>query len=368
MAVTAWLAPVSGRDRISLAEAGVPSLGGARRPAAEEEDDLERDAPAAGTPQVLLIDPALRTLVGRFAELLPSEVSVGAVSTFGLEELRELASAAIVFVNARRQIDRATIASAPALRLVQMIGVGTDPLDLDALAEAGVAAAYNPGVNRTGAAEHTIMLMLALIKRLPASDRATREGQFLPGEIIARGIDDLADATVGIVGMGHIGQAVAERLVPFGTRIVYHTRRPVPDVEARLGAEWLPLDELLRRSTILTLHVPLSPATHHLIGATEIALMPRGSWLVNAGRGGLVDEAALRDAIERGHLAGAALDVLERETDGGNPFADLPDVIVTPHLGGGSRNSMAAVVERCVANINRLLAGEPLVDLVGRPT
>jgi phosphoglycerate dehydrogenase-like enzyme len=290
------------------------------------------------------------------------------VSSFELEELRQLASAAVVFVNARRRIDRATVAAAPALRLVQMIGVGTDPLDLDALAEAGVAAAYNPGVNRMGAAEHTIMLMLALIKRLPASDRATRAGRFLPGEVIARGIDDLADATVGIVGMGNIGQAVAERLVPFGSRIVYHARRPLPEVEARLGAAWLPLEELLRRSTILTLHVPLSPATHHLIGAAELARMPPGAWLVNAGRGGLVDEAALRDAIERGHLAGAALDVLEQETDGGNPFADLPDVIVTPHLGGGSRNSMAAVVERCAANITRLLNGEPLADLVDRST
>ena len=179
-----------------------------RLPATQEDDDLQHDAPAVSTPRVLLVDPALRTLVGRFAERLPADVSVEGVSTFELDELNLLASAAVVFVNARRRIDRETIASAPALRLVQMIGVGTDPLDLDALAEAGVAAAYNPGVNRTGAAEHTIMLMLALIKRLPASDRATREGRFLPGEIISRGIDDLADATVGIVGMGHIGQAM----------------------------------------------------------------------------------------------------------------------------------------------------------------
>jgi len=328
--------------------------------------ELSSHAPAASPPQVLLVDPALKSLVGPFAHRLPADVSVGSVSTFELDELRELASAAVVFINARRRIDRATIESAPALRLVQMIGVGTDPLDLDALAEAGVATAYNPGVNRTGAAEHTIMLMLALIKRLPASDQATRAGRFLPGEIIAHGIDDLADATVGIVGMGHIGQAVAERLAPFGPRIIYHARRSVPDVEARLGAQWLPLDELLSRSTIVTLHLPLSPATHHLIGAPELARIPRGSWLVNAGRGGLVDEVALRDAIERGHLAGAALDVLERETDGGNPFAAIPDVIVTPHLGGGSRNSMAAVVERCAANITRLLAGEPLVDVVDR--
>jgi phosphoglycerate dehydrogenase-like enzyme len=164
--------------------------------------------------------------------------------------------------------------------------------------------------------------------------------------------------------MGHIGQAVAERLVPFGATIVYHSRRPVPDVEARFGAERLPLEEVLGRSNILTLHVPLTPETHHLIGAREMAAMPRGSYLVNAGRGGLVDEAALRSAITNGHLAGAALDVLEHETDGVNPFADVPDVIVTPHLGGGSRNSMNGVVERCTANIRRFLAGDAVVDQV----
>ena len=211
------------------------------------------------------------------------------------------------------------------------------------------------------------MLMLALIKRLSTSELATRAGRFAPGEIISGGIDDLADTTVGLVGMGHIGQAVAERLVPFGARIVYHSRRPVPEIEARLRAEWLPLNEVLRRSNILTLHVPLTPETHHVIGAAEIALMPSGSYLINAGRGGLVDEAALRDAIASGHLAGAGLDVLEHETDGVNPFADLPEVIVTPHLGGGSRNSMNGVVERCTANIRRFLAGEPVLDQIPLP-
>jgi phosphoglycerate dehydrogenase-like enzyme len=164
--------------------------------------------------------------------------------------------------------------------------------------------------------------------------------------------------------MGQIGRAVAERLVPFGARIVYHSRRPVPDVETRFGAQRRPFEEVLRDSTILTLHVPLTPQTHHLIGAAEIATMPRGSYLVNAGRGGLVDEGALRSAIASGHLAGAGLDVLEHETDGVNPFADVPEVIVTPHVGGGSRNSMNGVVERSTANIRRFLAGEAVLDQV----
>ena len=104
----------------------------------------------------------------------------------------------------------------------------------------------------------------------------------------------------------------------------------------------MPLDELLGSSNIVTLHIPLTPETYHIIGRAEMAAMPAGSWLVNAGRGGLVDETALRDAVASGHIAGAALDVLEHETDGTNPFADVPEVIVTPHLGGASRNSMNA--------------------------
>ncbi len=317
--------------------------------------------------KVLLVDPALAVLADRFAGALPDDVTVMAVADFSDEEFRRLAADATVLVNARRPIDAATLAMAPAVRFIQMIGAGTDTLDRSALAEAGVVAAYNPGVNRTGAAEHAIMLMLALIKRLPASYESTRAGSFAPGEIISRGIDDLADANVGIVGMGHIGQAVVERLVPFGARIAYYSRRQVPDIEARFGAEWLPFEELLRRSNILTLHVPLTPETHHLIGRAEIASMPRGSYLINAGRGGLVDEIALRGAITSGHLAGAGLDVLEHETDGVNPFADVPEVIVTPHLGGGSRNSMNGVVERSTANIRRFLAGDAVVDQIAIP-
>jgi phosphoglycerate dehydrogenase-like enzyme len=314
--------------------------------------------------KVLLADPALAALADRFADRLPDDVAVVAVTDFSDGEFRRLAADATVLVNARRPIDAATLAMAPAVRFIQIIGAGTDTLDGAALADAGVVAAFNPGVNRTGAAEHTIMLMLALIKRLPASDRATREGRFAPAEIITRGIDDLADATVGIVGMGHIGQAVAERLVAFGARIVYHSRRQMPEIDERFGAERLELDEVLRRSNIVTLHVPLTPETHHLIGRTEIATMPPFSYLINAGRGGLVDEAALRDAIVRGHLAGAALDVLEHETDGLNPFGDVPEIIVTPHLGGGSRNSMNGVVERSTANIRRFLAGQEVSDRI----
>lgn len=314
--------------------------------------------------KVLFIDPALAPFVDRFAERLPAGLDIDIVADFSDADLAGRAADATIFVDARRRIDDATLAMAPNLRYIQFIGVGFDPVDRGAAASAGVAVAYCPGVNRNGTAEHTVMLMLALLKRLPLTETMTRDGRFAPGDIIATGIDDLADATVGLVGLGHIGSAVAERLAPFGPTILYHTRQPVADAERRLGASHVPFEELLRRSTILSLHVPLSAKTHHLIGATELAAMPRGSYLVNAGRGGLVDEAALREAITSGHLAGAGLDVVEVEIDGINPFADLPQVIVTPHVGGGSRNSMNNVVERCTDNINRYLGGEPLQDLL----
>lgn len=313
--------------------------------------------------KVLLIDPALAMLRDRFAERLPADVEVAVVADFSNEEFRRHAADATILVNARRPIDAETLSMAPSTQFIQIIGAGTDTIDRAAVAAAGITVAYNPGVNRTGAAEHAIMLMLALLKRLPSTERATRAGRFAPAEIIAGGIDDLADAIVGLVGMGHIGQSVAARLAPFGSTVIYHARHPAPDAE-RVGARLLPLADLLASSNIVSLHVPLTPETHHLIGERELASMPAGSYLINTGRGGLVDEAALREAIENGHLAGAALDVLEHETDGVNPFADVPGVIVTPHLGGGSRNSMSGVVERCTANIRRFLAGEPVADVI----
>jgi phosphoglycerate dehydrogenase-like enzyme len=312
---------------------------------------------------VLMTEPALAAMAGPLMHLLPG-VDVAVAAGFEDAELARLGADAVVLINARRRIDAATLALTPRVRLVQLIGVGYDSVDLAAMSAAGVAVAYNPGVNREGAAEHTIMLMLASIKRLPRSEEGARAGRFATGEVIAAGIGDLSGATIGLVGMGDIGRAVAERLVAFGPRILYHTRRPVPDVEQRLGAVRVTLAGLLAASDIVSLHVPLTGETHHIIGEAELASMRPGGYLINAGRGGLVDEDALRRAIVSGHLGGAALDVLETETDGRNPFADLTNVIVTPHLGGASRRSLEGVVPRCAANIRRFLAGEPLVDPV----
>ena len=201
-------------------------------------------------PKVLLIDPALVLLADAFRALLPETVEVAATATFDDEEFARLAVDADVLINARRPIDAATLAMAPRARFVQLFGVGRDTVDVAATAAAGVVAAYNPGVNAVGVAEQTLMLMLALIKRIPHSERLSRAGRFATAELIGTGIGDLSGATVGLVGLGDIGRAVAERLVPFGPRVAYcaGTRRSA-DVEAQLGLTWSPLPELLRTST-----------------------------------------------------------------------------------------------------------------------
>ncbi len=152
--------------------------------------------------KVLLIDPALAVAVDRFRHLLPASVEIAVTSSFENDELARLAADADILVNARRRIDAAMLAMAPRVRFIQLIGIGYDTVDVAAVASAGITVAYNPGVNATGVAEQTLMLMLALVKRLPWSEQSSRAGQFATAELIGAGIDDLAGATVGLIGTG----------------------------------------------------------------------------------------------------------------------------------------------------------------------
>ena len=230
-------------------------------------------------------------------------------------------------------------------------------------------AAYTPGANAVAVAEHTILLMLALLKRFPAAESATRQGGWPTLELFQAGLGDLANATVGLVGFGSIGRAVAQRLTPFGSHLSYTARHAVdPATEQQFDVRYASLDDLLASSTIVSFHVPLTADTRRLIGETELAKMPAGSFLVNTSRGEVIDETALHRAIENGKLGGAALDVLTNERPGGNPFVDLPQVIVTPHIAGGSRAAVERAIQMALANIMRYLRGEPVHDLVPMPS
>ena len=319
-------------------------------------------------PGVLLIDPLPAPLIERLRPAFPPTAPFEVVSSYSDEDLARHAAETEILLVIHRKVDAHLLSLLPRVRLVQRVGVGYDNLDLAALQAAGIVAAYTPGANAIAVAEHTILLMLALLKRFVAAESATRRGDWPTAELAQAGMGELAGATVGLVGMGYIGRAVAERLAPFGSRLLYTTRHAVDlAIEQQYGLRYVSLDDLLASSTIVSLHLPLTGASRGLIGEAELAKMRSGAFLVNTSRGEILEEAALRRALVSGKLAGAALDVLNNESPGGNPFADLPQVIVTPHIAGGTSAGIERAVQMAIANVVRFLRGEPLLDLIPMP-
>ena len=315
--------------------------------------------------RILLIDPMPPPLVERMRPMFPAGADLDIVHSLSEEDLARHAAEAEILLVVQRRVDAHILSILPHVRFVQRVGVGYDNLDLEALQAAGVVAAYTPGANAVAVAEHTILPMLALLKRFPAAESATRQGGWPTMDLFQAGLGDLANATVGLVGFGSIGRAVAQRLTAFGSHLSYTARHAVdPATEQQFGVRYASLDDLLASSTIVSLHVPLTADTRRLIGETELAMMQAGSFLVNTSRGEVIDEAALHRAIENGKPGGAALDVLTNEGPGGNPFVDLPQVIVTPHIAGGSRAAVGRAIQMALANIARYLRGEPVHDLV----
>ncbi len=318
-------------------------------------------------PKVLLTQPFPPATVARLRALLPPNVELDMVPNLEQTEFAAHAQNADVLLTAYRRVDASLLALAPQVRFIQQLGVGYNNIDVAAVAAAGILASHTPGVNSEAVAEHTIMLMLALLKRFTQAEQSARAGQWAYQAMMEMGLGDLSGATVGLIGLGAIGKATAERLRPFGSRLLYTSRRRVEaETEARLELTYLSLPELLAASNIVSLHLPLTEETRHLIGEQTLGQMQRGAFLVNTARGGLVDEAALRSAIESGQLGGAALDVVEHETEGGNPFTDLPQVLVTPHVAGISRAAASRMMQTALANLGRFLSGQtPLYPIPG---
>lgn len=319
-------------------------------------------------PTILITEPVPPPLFNAIRAALPSEIALNAVESLSLDDFAPRAAAADILLVGHRRIDAPLLDLAPRVRFIQRLGSGYDNIDVAAVAARGIPAAYTPGANAIAVAEHTVALMLALIKRLVPAVEATRANRWAFAELTANGLGDIADSTVGLVGLGQIGRAVADRLAPFGPRLLYTKRQPLdPDAEARVGVRYAALDDLLATSTIVSLHVPATTENRRFIGERELKLIRQGALLINTARGDLVDEAALRRAIECGHLAGAGLDVLRREANGGNPFAHLPQVLVTPHVGGVSRGARKRILQMAVENIGRVLAGQSPLYLVPGP-
>ncbi len=251
-------------------------------------------------------------------------------------------------------------AAANKLKLVQLMSVGYDRFNLDGAREAKLPVSVNGGANAIAVAEHAIMLMLSSLKRVHALDQAVRNGGWRSATVGTQRVYELWHSTVGIVGMGRIGQEVAKRLVNWEATIMYYDPyRLSPEREQELGVRYVELDELLRASDAVTVHVPLNARTRHLIDAESLSIMKSTAVLVNTARGGLVDEAALAAALKEGRILGAGLDVLSEEPPpADHPMFELANVVLTPHTAGPTWQSFPRRFANCFANIERVQRGE----------
>lgn len=252
-------------------------------------------------------------------------------------------------------------AAGPGLRCVANVAVGYDNVDLEAAVERGVAVTNTPGVLDDATADLTIALLLAATRRLGEGERVIREGRPWAWSMSFMLGHDLRGKLLGVVGLGGIGRRVAERARAFGMRIVYSGRNAAdPEVAATLGAERLGLAELLATADAVTLHVPLSEETHHLISAERLALMKPTAVLVNTARGPVVDEAALVEALRERRLAAAALDVYEHEPRVHPGLVELDNATLVPHLGSATVETRRAMAELAARNAIAAVRGEPL--------
>ncbi len=260
------------------------------------------------------------------------------------------------------------LGDAPRLRVVANMAVGYDNVDAEAAAAAGVWATNTPGVLHETTADLAFALLLAAARNLVLSDRDTRDGGWVTWSPTAFLGHDPFGATLGIVGLGEIGRAVARRAAGFGMTVLAATRTPRPEVERELGVERVSLPELLSRSDFVSLHVPYGPETEGLMGAAEFAAMKETAILVNTSRGGVVDQDALVEALRVGAIGGAALDVTVPEPlPLDHPLYGFPNVTITPHIGSASHATRARMAEMAARNIIAVLAGEEPPNPVNRP-
>lgn len=274
---------------------------------------------------------------------------------------REIADAEVL-LHALKPVTAAMIAGAPKLRLIQKVGVGVNTIDLEAARTAGVAVANMPGTNSQAVAEMTLALMLSVLRRLSYLDPLTRRGQgWTPDDDLVDGSGEIAGRTVGFVGYGASASRLGAALEALGANVIYTALSAKPDLPGR----FVTLDVLLASADIVSLHLPLTPQTEGMIGRDALAAMRPGAILVNTARGGLVDEAALVEALRSGRLRGAGLDVFVQEpVDPANPLLSLPNVVVAPHLAWLTPETLDRSLVVAFENCRRLQAGEPLLNRV----
>lgn len=253
------------------------------------------------------------------------------------------------------KIPKEVLEAATRLKVIGVHGAGVDHIDIDFAQKRGVQIIRTPEALTNTVAEFTVGLMLSLLRKIPKADATVRCNDWHKKYTDLIGVD-LADKTVGIIGLGRIGYAVAKKLKAFNVNLIYCKRAKAIEAERQIGAKFVKLSQLLRRSDIISIHVPLTAQTQHMISQAEFGLMKKGVYMVNTSRGAVIDEKALHDALASGKVAGAALDVFESEPLSLNsPLMKLDNVILTPHLAASSQEALKRMATTVATEVVRAL-------------
>ena len=273
----------------------------------------------------------------------------------------KLAGKAGVMSSGSDKVDAALLAKAPHLKAVCNIGVGYNNVDVNAATQHKIMVTNTPGVLDETVADTAFAYILATAKRMTESEQFLRNGEWKKNSLTLMLGRDVHHATLGIVGMGRIGQAVARRARGFDMNVIYYNRnRVTPDIERECSAAYVSKSDLMKQADFIVLLVPYTPENHHLIGAAEIALMKSDAVLINIARGGIVDEVALIDALKQRKIFGAGVDVFENEPNFRKEFLELSNVVLLPHLGSASENTRRAMADLAAKNlVAALTTGKP---------
>ena len=307
-------------------------------------------------PRILVVEPVARPAIELLAALHHTDVRVGLDREAVLHALAEDGGWDALVVRSQTRVDAELLeAASPRLGVVGVASVGIDRIDVGAAPRAGVMVVNAPTGNTIAAAEHTMALMLALLRRVPEADASVRRGEWERGRYTG---GELRGRTLGIIGLGKIGKAVARRATAFDMRVVASDPYLTEEQASEAGAKLVGLAELLHRSDVISVHTPLNAETRGLLSRAQLEATKPGAFVLNVARGGIVDERALADALASGHVAGAAVDVYSAEPMApDNPLRDAPNLVLTPHLGASTAEAQDRVGLEMAEQLVMALAG-----------
>jgi D-3-phosphoglycerate dehydrogenase / 2-oxoglutarate reductase len=323
---------------------------------------VDRDAPCTGACRILVADKIAAEGIARLEQAAAVDVATG----LSVEQLQgKIGDYDALVVRSETQVTEPIIAAGRRLKVIGRAGVGVDNIDVTAATRSGVVVVNSAQGNTTAAAEHAVAMLLSLSRKIPAADASLRRGEWRRGDFV--GVE-VYNKVVGVIGLGNTGREVARRCRGLGMRVLALDPFVTPEQAERAGVELVELEDLLRRSDYISVHTHLTPQTRGMLGERQFAMMRPGVRIINCARGGIVDEAALQQALEAGHVAGAALDVFDQEPPpADHPLLRDPRVVVTPHLGASTQEAQVNVALDVADQVLAVLAGRPPRSAVNMP-